>query len=396
MPKCLNCQQKRIKLHKTYDGNEPSPKGLGICAGCAEANEVAMGKDGQLWQALKRGASASWMPCGFKGTNCGHGTPPKPPSSPKPKPKPKREVIVIDDDEEDQKILKTRKKKNLPPTQREVIVIDDETPFLETQVKQPMLAEVYAKQDVRNWFLSEKMDGYRAKWDGVRMWKKSGKEFILPESFRRKLPKVIPLDGELWLGKKRLQNCAMFNKTVADDAEWEREGVKYMVFDLPIANVPFTQRYDILRGLRIWNDTIRLVEEVRVPGGSDDVNKHFKRIVRENGEGAVLRNPEAFYVEGRSQDLLKKKEALDSECEVIGYKMSKTSPDTLSSFKCRDVRSKSVFFLGVGLSENLRTHFKKDHGIGAFITYTYTDLTDDGLPRHARYNYLRKDNDITR
>lgn len=49
--KCKNCP---AKSKKTYKGTEPSPKGLGYCAGCEKVGSVKKGKDGRMWIVSKR------------------------------------------------------------------------------------------------------------------------------------------------------------------------------------------------------------------------------------------------------------------------------------------------------------------------------------------------------
>ena len=56
MPKCLNNPK------KSYKGTEPSPKGLGYCAGGMKVGEKKKGKDGNMWivKQVKNG-SKRWM-----------------------------------------------------------------------------------------------------------------------------------------------------------------------------------------------------------------------------------------------------------------------------------------------------------------------------------------------
>ena len=59
-------------------------------------------------------------------------------------------------------------------------------------------------QDLTGWLLSEKLDGVRAYWDGTRFLSRQGNPFHSPPWFTAELPN-IPLDGELWLGRKKFQ-----------------------------------------------------------------------------------------------------------------------------------------------------------------------------------------------
>ena len=56
MPKCLNDPK------KSYKGTEPSPKGLGYCAGKMKVGEKKKGTDGNVWIVKKvKNGSKRWM-----------------------------------------------------------------------------------------------------------------------------------------------------------------------------------------------------------------------------------------------------------------------------------------------------------------------------------------------
>ncbi len=74
----------------------------------------------------------------------------------------------------------------------------------EGQAKAPplLLAESWDfVTDPAGWWLSEKLDGVRAYWDGQQFWSRLGNLYHAPGWFVAGLPNV-PLDGELWLGAK--------------------------------------------------------------------------------------------------------------------------------------------------------------------------------------------------
>src|SRR5207253_6739875 len=60
--------------------------------------------------------------------------------------------------------------------------------------------------DPTGWWLSEKLDGVRAYWDGRQFLSRLGNLFHAPEWFLAGLPGT-PLDGELWLGRKKFQRA---------------------------------------------------------------------------------------------------------------------------------------------------------------------------------------------
>ena len=64
-----------------------------------------------------------------------------------------------------------------------------------------MLADKYTeKMDPTAWWLSEKLDGVRAYWDGSDFYSRNGNHFPAPAWFKAGLPPT-PLDGELWMGR---------------------------------------------------------------------------------------------------------------------------------------------------------------------------------------------------
>src|SRR5688572_11267334 len=68
-----------------------------------------------------------------------------------------------------------------------------------------LLAHVWENDtDLSGWWMSEKLDGVRAYWDGRRFLSRLGNSYNAPEWFTKGLPET-PLDGELWVGRKRFQ-----------------------------------------------------------------------------------------------------------------------------------------------------------------------------------------------
>src|SRR5829696_5472341 len=59
-------------------------------------------------------------------------------------------------------------------------------------------------QDLAGWWMSEKLDGVRAYWDGRRLISRLGNTFHAPDWFLEGFPES-PLDGELWIGRKQFQ-----------------------------------------------------------------------------------------------------------------------------------------------------------------------------------------------
>ena len=58
--------------------------------------------------------------------------------------------------------------------------------------------------DLTGWWMSEKLDGVRAYWDGKQFLSRQGNVYHAPDWFRAALPGE-PLDGELWMDRKAFQ-----------------------------------------------------------------------------------------------------------------------------------------------------------------------------------------------
>src|ERR1700741_1277875 len=81
--------------------------------------------------------------------------------------------------------------------------------------------------DPTGWWLSEKLDGVRAYWDGKQFWSRLGNLFHAPDWFSKGLPD-IPLDGELWLGRKKFQRTVGIVRRQDKSDHWKE--VRYVVF----------------------------------------------------------------------------------------------------------------------------------------------------------------------
>src|SRR5262249_59583486 len=93
--------------------------------------------------------------------------------------------------------------------------------------------------DPTGWWMSEKLDGIRAYWDGETFVSRLGNKFYAPDWFIADLP-ADTLDGELWVGRKQFQRTTSIVRSGAGGAEWR--AVTYVVFDAPNAKGGFEER----------------------------------------------------------------------------------------------------------------------------------------------------------
>jgi len=245
----------------------------------------------------------------------------------------------------------------------------------------PQLASVYVGQvEPARCFVSEKYDGVRALWDGRVLRHRSGRVVSAPSSFLAAIP-AAPLDGELWLGRGRFDALsARVRRAVPEEREWRE--IRYMVFDMPVAGLPFAARLERLAALApALRAPVEIAPQWR---GADrlELERAMMRTVAAGGEGLMLHVADARYTSGRSDALMKLKPHLDAEAVVVGHRLGSGKYGHLVGALEVESAEGRRFFVGSGLSDRSR---REPPAIGTTITYRYRALTSSGLPRFATY-----------
>jgi len=175
--------------------------------------------------------------------------------------------------------------------------------------------------DPTGWWMSEKLDGVRAHWDGQKLFSKTGNEIFAPPYFTKVLPR-FPLDGELWKGKGFFEETctAVIRRKPTDEQEWVKlwEGVTYHIFDAPEYPGPFENRMDYAKKLvGTYHPILRIIPMKKCEGLAH-LKKELELVRQTQGEGLMLREPGCDYVHGRSRTLLKVKPYREDEVRMVG------------------------------------------------------------------------------
>ena len=246
-----------------------------------------------------------------------------------------------------------------------------------------LLAETYepGKYNLIGWWISEKLDGVRAYWNGKRLMSRNGNEFFPPQWFIEKLPKDRHLDGELFIGRKKFKETISIVKSHKGGDRWKE--ITYMVFDMPSeAERPFEERMELLADVCNGLPNVQIVQQTQFTS-DHDIDVILKEIEELGGEGAMLRAASSKYVGVRSKTLLKVKSFFDAEAKVTGYKTEGRGrlKGATGSLHCV-TRAGVAFDCGSGLTDEDRRH---PPPIGSIITFKYQELSSSGRPRFPTY-----------
>ncbi len=247
------------------------------------------------------------------------------------------------------------------------------------------LAHVYTQDiNIKDYWLSEKLDGVRAYWDGKQLLSKQGNVYHAPAWFVANFP-IQPLDGELWIEQNSFERIVSIVRDKKPGDDWR--DIRYMVFDLPLKEVAFTDRIIRLKNLlaTLNSPYIHLVKQSRVSGHGALMNK-LDEIVAAGGEGLMLHNGNALYLAGRSNDLLKVKSYQDAEARVVAHLPGKGKFKGMLGALLVETDEGKRFRLGTGFNNFER---QSPPPIGAVVTYKYYGKTINGLPRFASFLRIR-------
>ena len=253
---------------------------------------------------------------------------------------------------------------------------------------QLLLAEVYRDDiAVEQYWISEKLDGVRAYWDGKQLFSRGGERIAAPAWFIQQFPKTA-LDGELWLGRNQFAaTFSIVSKLQPQDHEWQR--IQYHIFELPNAPGTFTERISAIQQLLKQQNSpyLKSVPQFRLASKAELFQK-LQQLEQQGAEGLMLHHQDARYKTGRSSDLLKLKSYQDTEAQVIGYRPGKGKYQGMTGALIVKTQDGKTFAIGSGLTDALRQH---PPAIGTVITYRYNGFTKKGIPRFARFLRVRQD-----
>jgi len=249
-----------------------------------------------------------------------------------------------------------------------------------------LLAQSYHEGvDLSAYWVSEKLDGVRALWDGTQFISRGGQPIHAPDWFTAGFP-PLALDGELWIKRGSFEQLSgTVRQRQPDPAAWRE--VRFMVFDAPEIAAPFGERWRQLQQLFAVqsNSYLALVEQFRVADHAELMTR-LEAVVQAGGEGLMLHRDDSEYRAGRSADLLKVKPYQDAEATVLAHLPGQGKySGMLGAVLVRDENGRE-FRLGSGFTDAER---RDPPPIGSVVTFKFRGYTNKGTPRFASFWRIR-------
>ena len=240
--------------------------------------------------------------------------------------------------------------------------------------------------DLSGWWMSEKLDGVRAYWDGKQFLSRQGNLYHAPAWFMEGLP-AVPLDGELWIGRKKFQRTVSIVRRQDKNDLWHE--VKFLVFDAPAVSGGFEERLHFLKdALTRGAAKFAQLHPHQRCKNLDALRAELARIESLGGEGLMLRQPGSKYAAGRSTTLLKVKTFHDAEAIVVGHQAGAGRHKGRMGALLVRLADGTDFAIGTGFSDRER---ENPPPIGAAVTFRYQELSDMGVPRFPSWVGVRLD-----
>jgi DNA ligase-1 len=238
--------------------------------------------------------------------------------------------------------------------------------------------------DPTGWWLSEKLDGVRAFWDGAQFWSRLGNRFHAPDWFVAGLPKE-PLDGELWIGRKQFQRTVSVVRRQDKSDLWQQ--VRYVVFDAPRLDKEFEKRLAFVREcLASDSPPYAVPHDHHRCKGLDHLRSELERLEALGGEGLMLRRAGSRYEGGRSATLLKVKRFHDAEAKVLQHLAGAGRHKGRLGALLVELPDGTTFSVGTGFSDAER---EQPPPVGSLITFRYQELSEAGVPRFPSFVGVR-------
>lgn len=240
-------------------------------------------------------------------------------------------------------------------------------------------------ENIKGWYMSEKLDGIRGYWNGKYFLSKNGNKIYTPKWFTKNFPSY-ELDGELWTKRGDFENIQSIVLDMHPSDKWKE--ISYNIFEAPNQDGNFSERLRVAKKHfeQMQLNHVQIIKQTRCKD-RDHLDKFMQEVTKLGAEGVMIKDASLSYFAGRSSNLLKVKESSDMEGVVIGVNNGKGMlKDMMGSLTLR-LENGVVFKLGGGFSLKER---KTLYIVGSIVTFKYYGFTKNKKPKFASFLRVRK------
>lgn len=193
---------------------------------------------------------------------------------------------------------------------------------------EPMLAFEYSKYPdilfTKKTFVQPKLDGLRCDNANMKLTSRNGKSYVACPHLEQGAAR---LDGELYNHEykndfNKIVSLCKKQKPTTEDLKESAKKVQMWVYDFPEHNGVFSERYKALcewhKYFYTEDSAVKIVPTYEVKN-MDEIIAYHAKFIEEGYEGTIIRIDLGPYENKRSKQLLKYKDFVDEEFEIVGY-----------------------------------------------------------------------------
>jgi DNA ligase-1 len=266
-------------------------------------------------------------------------------------------------------------------------------------IVKPTLAKDFKDyQDSLNWpvYSQPKFDGLRCIVTREGAYSRNWKLFATLghiqqslESLFRKYPNIIAFDGEVYnhLLKddfNEIVSLVKQPKATREDIDRAKDKIEYHIYDYVDKNqISFADRSrNLLQYLLEIEDMWIQRVETLMAIDMHQLDELYDIYLSNGYEGQMVRDPDATYQHKRTNYLLKRKEFVDEEFPIVGFREGKGNRQGCIIIRCRNDRAQEFDCSVKGSVEYTRRLYNMAPAlIGMMATVKYQRLTPDGIPK---------------
>jgi DNA ligase-1 len=203
------------------------------------------------------------------------------------------------------------------------------------------------------------------------------------------------VDGELYSHDTSFE---FVSSAVRGSNTSDKSNIKYWVYDI-ILPIPFGERSMILT--KLFRDTPNVVVTPTLHVPKESIRQHHDEWVKQGYEGSIIRLDDAtpYETDTRSKTLLKMKDFLDDEYEVIGFYPQRGNPDRLGSVRVKSLPTAEntiEFNATPSMTQEGKNNIWKHQGqyVGKIAAVRFFEKTSAGVPRFPVLIGFRDPNDM--